>query len=209
VRAEFESLDPVSLLGGIERLQQELWQTAVSVTPQQISRDSLIQILSDDSDLPRITEGLEKHRRALSKRQLKPKVIHPTPALSDTSIARNVRTFLSNLKEGREFAFQDIQHLGSRGAIHNALAKLTREGKLLRIATGQYRLLAKLEIECSSVASQVRIYLAKHPNPFSIKELLHLGSRRAVETELTNLVKNKKIQRIKPGKYQNIPILNR
>ncbi len=55
-----------------------------------------------------------------------------------TSVPQLIETVIETAPEGAAFGARHFLHLGSRAALDQALARLTREGRLLRVARGVY-----------------------------------------------------------------------
>ena len=55
-----------------------------------------------------------------------------------TSVTSQILAHAKSLPEGGTISARDLLHLGSRQAIDQGLSRLTRKGKLFRIATGLY-----------------------------------------------------------------------
>lgn len=57
---------------------------------------------------------------------------------STTPVPQRILTYAANLPEGEVFGAKELLAFGSRAAVDQALARLAREGALLRIARGAY-----------------------------------------------------------------------
>ena len=55
-----------------------------------------------------------------------------------SSLPQSILSHAQSLPEGGVVSPKEFLHLGSRAAVDQALSRLTKEGKLLRVARGTY-----------------------------------------------------------------------
>lgn len=138
LRSEMSRLDPLALLGQIQRLQVELHSLSTVPDPELIAQESLMRLLSPESELAQtLSKAMEarEHRGGRKKRlPLQP------PVQDDRTVAERMTEFIAaKATLAQSFQIHELLHLGERSAIDQALQALRKEGIIERIGWGKYK----------------------------------------------------------------------
>lgn len=140
LRTIFEKLDPLLLLEQMEKLQVELWATAVCPDPAKVSNDSLAAVFARaSSDLDEIIIQARQFRNGLRVKS-QAKLSESTSQTQNGNLSQReaMRRFIFGLPQGQMFRMEDLRNLGSESSANQLVRDLVRLKALQKVGRGRY-----------------------------------------------------------------------